>query len=45
MFLDSTCKLYHMIFVFVWLTALPMITSRFIRIVVKGIISSSFTAK
>ena len=44
-FLDPTYKLYHMIFVSVWLTALSMAVSRFVHLAAKGIISWSFTAK
>ena len=37
--LDSTSKWYYMIFVFLWLTSLSMIISRFIHIAANAIIS------
>ena len=43
-FFDSTCNWYHMIFIFVWLTALSMIISRFLHVSANGIISSFFMA-
>ena len=41
--LDFTCKQFH-IFVFVWLTSLSMIISRFIHVAANGIISLLFLA-
>ena len=41
-FLDSTCKWYHMIFVFVWLISLNMIISRSIHVAADSIISFFF---
>jgi len=38
-YLDSTYKWYHMIFVFVWLISLSMITSRSIDVAANGIVS------
>ena len=37
-FLDFTCKQYHMIFVFLCLTSLSMIISRSIHVAANGII-------
>ena len=44
-FLDSTYKWYHMIFVFAWLTSHNMIISRSIHIAANGIISFFFMAE
>ena len=42
-FLDSTWKQYHMLFVFLWLTVLSMIIFRFIHVAENSIVSFFFT--
>ena len=44
-FLDSTCKWCHMVFVFVWLTSLNMIISISVHGAAHGIISFFFIAE
>ena len=41
-FEDSTCRWYHMVFVFLWLTSLGMIISRSIHVAANGIICFFF---
>ena len=43
--LDSTYAWYHMMLVFVWLTSLSMIVSRFLHVATNGIISLHFMAE